>query len=174
MEPYIYWARIECFAGCPEMSRPSRSALLIRCSASEAARVRSAAHTEDRTVSGYVLHVLRKAWPIEERIRENLEFVRSFNLRASDAPAPRPLKRPAGPRTALLIRCGAEEAVRIRRAARRKHMTLSAYVLDALARNWRIHDHLQKKLEEFRKEREATNLAIREAAGREWRASRKS
>src|SRR5579883_2377486 len=131
------------------MSHASRSALLIRCSKSEATRIRSAAQTEDRTISGYVLHVLRKAWPIEERVRENLEFVRSLNLQAAEAPAVRPAEKTAGLRTALLIRCATEEAIRIRAAARRKHMTLSGYVLDALARNWRIHDHLQKKLEEI-------------------------
>ena len=147
------------------MSHASRSALLIRCSASEATRIRSNAQTEDRTISGYVLHVLRKAWPIEERVRENLELVRSLNLRTAEIAAVRPAEK-AGSRTALLIRCTMEEAIRIRATARRKHMTLSGYVLDALARNWRIHDHLQKKLEEFRRTRQETNAAIRKAEGR--------
>lgn len=156
------------------MSTTLRNALLIRCSEIEADRIRSAARAEDRTMSGYVLHVLKKAWPIEERLRENLDMVRNLNLRVpGDASVTGPSEKVRGPRTALLIRCSADEASRIRAAARRKHMTLNSYVLDALSRNWRVHEHLHERLEQFRKGRLGTTAAVKMNAEREWQAKPK-
>ena len=156
------------------MSADARNALLIRCSEIEAGRIRSAARAEDRTLSGYVLHVLKKAWPIEERLRENLDMVRSLNLRIPGGASVRgPSEKASGPRTALLIRCSTEEASRIRAAARRKRMTVNGYVLDALSRNWRVHEHLQERLEQFRRARLQAISAVEVNAEREWQGKPK-
>jgi hypothetical protein len=43
-----------------------------------------------------------------------------------------------GPRTAILVRCEAGEAERIREAARRRDMPINGFVLHALKRVWSI------------------------------------
>ena len=45
--------------------------------------------------------------------------------------------RPPGPRTALLVRCSAEEAQLIREEARRRMMTVSGYMLLVIGRTLR-------------------------------------
>jgi hypothetical protein len=104
-----------------------RSALLINCSEKQAGRVRETAQEQRRTISGYVLYVLMRAISVEERF-----FARVSRL------GPLPFKRPAGPRTCLLIRCSQEEAQRVRRVAKRREMSISAYVLYCLERSWNV------------------------------------
>lgn len=105
------------------MSR--RAALSINCSESQAIRVRENAERERRTISGYVLNVTLRAVIIQEKY-----FSRIARL------MPYPVVRPPGPRTCLLVRCSAEEAKRIRTAAKLRQMTMCSYVLHCLERSW--------------------------------------
>jgi uncharacterized protein (DUF1778 family) len=50
-------------------ARP-RTTKLIRCSADEARRIRTAAARRHATISGYVLTSLRRAWTVTRRYRE--------------------------------------------------------------------------------------------------------
>ena len=43
-----------------------RTAILVRCSQYEAARIRAAANRRQATISGFVLHALRRAWAVKE------------------------------------------------------------------------------------------------------------
>jgi hypothetical protein len=45
-----------------------RTTMLIRCSLEESRRIRAAAETEDRTISGFVLRCLRLSWRASEEI----------------------------------------------------------------------------------------------------------
>jgi uncharacterized protein (DUF1778 family) len=56
--------------------------------------------------------------------------------------APFVAERPAGPRTTLLLRCSAEQAQRIKAAAKRRSTTISFFVLHVLATSW----HIQRTL----------------------------
>ncbi len=103
-----------------------RTALLINCSETQAARVRKIAEQQRRTMSGCVLNIVLRAVSVEERF-----FGRVSRL------APLPLRRPAGPRACLLIRCSTEEAKRIRTAAKSRQMTICGYVLYCLERSWK-------------------------------------
>ena len=52
------------------MRNPKRTALLIHCSVEEAQQIRAAARKQDRTISGYVMRVLRNRLQIERQIEE--------------------------------------------------------------------------------------------------------
>ena len=52
-----------------------RAALLIRCSAEEAAAIRAAAHRSGRTLCGYVLHCLRNRLKIEAEIQAQYDAI---------------------------------------------------------------------------------------------------
>jgi uncharacterized protein (DUF1778 family) len=47
-----------------------RTAILLRCSVHEAKRIRAAAERRRITISGFVLHALRRSWKVAEEIRE--------------------------------------------------------------------------------------------------------
>jgi len=106
-----------------------RTALLIRCSTEEAARVHAQALTEHRSVSGCLLHILERSLRIEENYAASLThgFV---DARARDFR----LSRAKISRTAMLLRCSAEEARRIRVAAKRRKMSISELVVFLLPR----------------------------------------
>lgn len=106
------------------MSR--RAALSVNCSEEQAVRVREFAERERRTISGYVLNIALRAVDVEERYFSRIERL-----------LPLGITRPPGKRTCLLIRCSAEEAKRIRTAAKRRSMTMCGYVLYSLERSWR-------------------------------------
>lgn len=111
---------------------PSRTALLIRCAEQEAAIIREQARIERRTVSNYVLNIVIRALRFEESLFANSRFHdlrRRADWHAIRAP---------GPRTAILVRCSAEEAARIRAGAQQRGATISGYVLRALTRSWKI------------------------------------
>lgn len=42
-----------------------RTAVLIRCSVDEASRIRAAAQRRETTISGFILHALRRSWNIK-------------------------------------------------------------------------------------------------------------
>jgi len=104
----------------------ARGVLFICCSMPEAQAMRRQALAERRTVSAYVLSILFRTIPLEERIFILKDFKHSR----------RALTRP---RTAVLVRCSTEEAKRIRAAAERHGETISAYVLLRLRRDWEAH-----------------------------------
>ena len=109
--------------------RQQRTALLVNCSESQAAKVRELAQEQRRTISGYVLNVVLRAVEMEEK----------FLARVSRL-GPLPFKRLSGPRARLLVRCSEEEAKRIRYTARRRQMTMCSYVLYCLQRSWHLSD----------------------------------
>jgi uncharacterized protein (DUF1778 family) len=110
-----------------------RTALLINCSAGEAAAIRHHAELERRTVSGYVLNIVMRAVTFEAQIRDLLKSPSGIERTLSRLPLSAP-----GPRTTVLLRCSAEEAAAIRAAAKRRSCTISGFVLHALRRSWSI------------------------------------
>ena len=105
-----------------------RTALLIRCSAEEADRVRFEAQREGRTISSYVLRVSLHAVAADERRFAGVTDYRSESLRRSQVVP--------GERTAILVRCDVAEAERIREVARRRDIPINAFILQALKSDW--------------------------------------
>jgi hypothetical protein len=110
----------------------NRTALLINCSQQQAKTVRDEATREHRTVSGYVLHIVLRSIDFEDSL-----FSRHRSLTSLPPPHPERLERP---RTTVLIRCSAEEARRIRAAAKRRDTTMSGYILSTLRRAWDVRE----------------------------------
>jgi len=107
----------------------SRTALLLRCSPEEAGTIRDRAESERRSVSGSVLNIVMRALHFEEKVLATGRF------RAGRRPSS-PVVRQPGPRTAVLVRCSRSEAMQIRATAKRKQLTISGYILQALRRSW--------------------------------------
>jgi len=106
----------------------TRTALLVRCGAGEADKIRVEAQRERRTISSYVLNIAVKAVAADDRL-----FSKPSHYPATD------FKRsPIEPdqRTAILVRCAATEAERIREAARRRDVRINAFILQALKTAW--------------------------------------
>jgi uncharacterized protein (DUF1778 family) len=104
----------------------TRTALLIRCGAEEADRIRLEAHKERRTISEYVLRIALRTAAIDDRVFSRLKY---------DYLANRP-QRSISPRTAILVRCDVSQGERIREAARRRDLPINAFVLQALKAAW--------------------------------------
>jgi uncharacterized protein (DUF1778 family) len=115
----------------------TRAAILISCSREEAATIRRLAAEQRRTISGYVLNVVIRKVEIEEEM-----FRRHHRLAMLRGDM---TWRAPGPRTTMLVRCTREEAARIRTAARRRDVTISGFVLDALQLAWAVTDRLAKR-----------------------------
>ena len=98
----------------------ARTALLIRCEADEADRIRVEAQKERRTISSYVLRIALRA-AADRRLSEFNHYRRSPT---------------AGPRSAVLVRCTVSEAEQIRESARRSEMPINAFILRALKSTW--------------------------------------
>lgn len=64
-----------------EDSHGKRTALLIRCTADEAERIRQAAQQERRTISGYVLNALMQRMAVQDKTRRHFQeaFGRPLN-----------------------------------------------------------------------------------------------
>ena len=107
-----------------------RTALLIRCTTEEAARIRIESDKQRRTISGYVLQIMGRAVEIDERLSAKVDISRIVN------PMSRRALLGSGPRTAILVRCSIPEANRIRESARRRDTPINAFVLQALRRSW--------------------------------------
>lgn len=113
-----------------------RTALLIRCSAREAARTREDAAAERRSVSAYVLTIVVRSLEAEQALSARLRnSLHSWNRNLSQTRVRMP-----GPRTAILVRCSIDEAARIRAAAARREITISGFVLHSLRRAWNVRD----------------------------------
>lgn len=107
-----------------------RTALLIRCSVEEAARIHERAAEEHRTVAGYMLHILERMIAVDETLARTTPGLVRFGLKASQSPPQ--------PRTALLLRCSMDEAKRIRLAAERRGASVSGFVVHCLQTSWRV------------------------------------
>lgn|SRR5690348_1295798 len=101
----------------------NRTALFICCSVEEAKTIREQAESERRAISAYVLNIVMRILPFEERF--------------GNAPSHKTRPRPIRPRTGILLRCTVQEANRIRAAAARAQAPISTFVLDHLRRSWR-------------------------------------
>jgi uncharacterized protein (DUF1778 family) len=117
---------------CYPTPMSTRTALLIRWSVGEAARIRVEAAAERRTVIGYVLNIVMRSLPFEEMLR-----ARSALQMAARSLYNAPVVTP-GPRTTILLRCSAAEATRIRSAARQRATTISSFVMRSLRRSWDV------------------------------------
>lgn len=111
----------------------TRSALLINCSVGEAREMHERAGRERRTLSAHVVMIVMRGVKADERLADSLQTLIA---------APR--GRDEGARTTVLLRCSAEEARRIRLAARRRETTISSYVLQALHRWWELADKIPR------------------------------
>jgi hypothetical protein len=99
--------------------------------------MRAFAEAQHRTLSGYVLNIVMRTVSFEEALFSSL------NRFAETAPLPRPQPtRPAGPRATMLLRCSIPEATRIRAAAKRRKVSISAFVLHTLQRSWSVTKEL--------------------------------
>jgi uncharacterized protein (DUF1778 family) len=108
----------------------NRTALLIRCSVEEANQIRTKAMEQQNSISGYILQVMTRTAHVEDHAFANLsEFYRS-QLVARRTP------NSSGPRTAILVRCGVDQAEIIRSAAQRRGLRLNAFVLESLRKGW--------------------------------------
>ena len=103
----------------------TRTALLIRCQADEADRIREEAQKEHRTISSYVLYVALKEVVACRLLSELNHYRRSPTS-----------SRVMGPRGAILVRCTVTEAEQIRETARTRQMPINAFVLWALRSTW--------------------------------------
>ena len=95
--------------------------------------IRREAEAERRTVSGYLLSILDRAVRLEESLFSKMVRYNALNRVLMRVPKIAP-----GPRAALLLRCSAEEADRIRRAARRREISISNFVIQAVRRVWTV------------------------------------
>ena len=98
----------------------TRTALLTRCEADEADRIRVEAQKERRTISNYVLCIALRA-AADRPLSEVNHYRRSTT---------------AGSRSAVLVRCTLSEADQIRESARRCAVPINAFVLRALESTW--------------------------------------
>lgn len=108
----------------------TRTALLVRCSAEEADRIRFEAQKERRTISSYVLRIASIKVATDDRLilRPNSHTANELSSRRPSIPPSR--------RTAILVRCAVEEAERIRAASRRREIPINAFILRALESTW--------------------------------------
>lgn len=109
-----------------------RTALLIRCSHTEATIIRNEAKLERRTVNNYVLNIVLRSLQIDERVSLGGRD-RSVYFTPMSVP---------GPRSAILVRCSIAEARGIRAAAKQRKTGISSYVLHTLRRTWDVKKHL--------------------------------
>jgi uncharacterized protein (DUF1778 family) len=95
----------------------ARTALLIRCTRLEAERIRLEALKAQNSISQYVLSV-------------------ALHATASPAKVTEVQRQLDEPRTAILVRCEASDAERIRDAARDRGDYINQFVLRALRDRW--------------------------------------
>src|SRR5262249_10535697 len=85
-----------------------RTALLISCSAEEARTIREREKFGGREISVYFLNILMGALDLEKRF-----LAKSTGLHGFHTSPPKNTIRPAGQKTAILLRCLKEESERI-------------------------------------------------------------
>jgi uncharacterized protein (DUF1778 family) len=117
-----------------------RTALLIRCTHEELAKLRERAEAEYRTVSGYVVNALHWSLYFDELLSARMGSRVGFDLAAyRDVPT-------AKARATLLLRCYKQEGQWIRSAAKQRGMTVSGLVRYALRELWKAQERVGKRL----------------------------
>jgi len=124
------WKIKEAISFAIAMDKSPRTALLLRCTKPEAALIREQAAAETRSVSGCVWRMLERSLWIEEKFAAGLRPANSWR-------GPSRRRRAADERAAVLLRCSEEQAERVRRAAARRKMSISAFALFSIRRCWR-------------------------------------
>jgi hypothetical protein len=119
---------------------PRRSSLIVRCSRDDAARVRTHAAAERRTVSGYVLYILDRSFWVEGHLLKGLDG----SFLAAQARFIESKRGDGDPRTALHLRCSAGLAQKIRAYAARRELSISDFVMFSLWRSWDAVDRLRQ------------------------------
>jgi uncharacterized protein (DUF1778 family) len=119
-----------------EMIALRRTSLLLRCSPEEAAKVRHHAALEHRSVAGYLLFVLERNLAIEEKYSD--AYTPLMIQQSQEEPTGRE------DRTAIHLRCSVEQANRIRKAAARRQLSISKFIVFALQRSWRAFERVQR------------------------------
>lgn len=114
-----------------------RTAFLLRCSNPAAETIREKARQSRRSISGYVLGVLDRSLHMEEILSGRTARPNDFAGASGRAPV-----RESGAETAILVRCTDAEADRVRAAARRRDMSISAFVMHCLRRGWSVETGL--------------------------------
>jgi uncharacterized protein (DUF1778 family) len=118
------------------MSASRRTSLLLRCSPEDAARIRNQAAQEHRSVAGYLLFVLERNLAIEEKYHDG--YTPLMVVHVQDERSVRE------ERTAIHLRCSVEQADRIRRAAARRQLSISKFIVFALRRSWRAFERAHR------------------------------
>ena len=114
-----------------------RTAFLLRCSNPAAETIREKARQSRRSISGYVLGVLDGSLHVEEILSGRTARLSDFAGASGRAPV-----RESGAETAILVRCTDAEADRVRAAARRRDMSISAFVMHCLRRGWSVETEM--------------------------------
>jgi uncharacterized protein (DUF1778 family) len=123
------------------MQHERRTSLLLRCSPEHAARIRHNAALEHRSVAGYLLFILERNLTIEEKYHDGYT-----PLMVRQAKESRAVKED---RTAIHLRCTVEQANRIRRAAARRQLSISKFIVFALQRSWRAFERVRRPASDF-------------------------
>lgn len=117
-----------------------RTSLLIRLSHEDAARIRTEAASEYRSLSGYLLYVLERSFRIEEKVvRGANEFSLSKHARAVVGPQDKKLH------TAVHLRCTVEQAASIRKHAATRQLSIGDFVVFSFRRLWVALDALHRR-----------------------------
>jgi uncharacterized protein (DUF1778 family) len=115
----------------------ARTSLILRCSPENAAKVRHHAAIEHRSVAGYLLSVLERIVAIEEKYHGyRSTMVAQFKGQRSHEKEDR---------TAIHLRCGVEQADRIRRAAARRQLSISKFIVFSLERSWQASERARRR-----------------------------
>lgn len=114
------------------MQENRRTSLLVRCSRDEAQKIHVEAMAQHRNVSGYLLFVLERSLWIEDRFVTGASYVKQM-----------PVIGTPESRTAIHLRCSAEQADRIRRAAKRRLLSISDFVVFSLQRHWKAAERVR-------------------------------
>jgi len=118
--------------------RSARTSLLINCSKREAQQTRANAEIQRRTVSGYVINIVMRSVNLTEKILPTLSSPPLFGVQRKKS------SKSLGPRTTLHIYCSADEAKRIRTAAKLRSISISGFVLYCLHRSWKSENVLRE------------------------------
>ena len=110
----------------PQTEEKGRTSLLIRCSREDAQKIHAEADAAHRSLSGYLLHVLERSLWIENRFVVGVAYIKQT-----------PAVGTRENRTAIHLRCTADEATRIRAASKKRLLSISGFVLFSLQRHWK-------------------------------------
>jgi hypothetical protein len=109
----------------------NRTAILLYCHLEDAQTVRERARLENRTVSGYLLHIVMRSVEFEKGMLTLLNRPKGFR------PPVDAWTCPPGPKTTMLLRCSIDQAKAIRTTAKQKGISVSGFVRCALRRSWK-------------------------------------